>query len=791
MLDLRSRRISAVITWADGSNPLDISSLVESFVVGDSSLDQSGLIKTTGTLVLKAKSLADIGESLSPRTNRKRWAKGNRLIIDIPNAAGTLIRHPRGRLRILKKPRVPTRSNPKLEIQVGCALSLLDYRSPPDDASGIPLGSPTNRDTIINSLASRAGCPALIDAVPGWPIDYPIFQLGGGWVEQMGHLAFAAGHILWIDNQERLRAKKIPLKAATADFTLFPGADYAYYDVLEADETPPDKIVCTAIAKSITPVTDPQTEWYVNRNPTEAGRVDFNGFGTSDRTVSKRVKQEKGEVFPEQYPGSTSLITRTRTVDTDSFDAASKLLKSRTSLLYEPIGCTQPNAYPGNTDLDLARKTVVGYTYEDEVTIRERTLIYEQQGVVNPANANLLTRRSLTLSRIEVRRWRESNGGWLLLSESINRKRGAPSSGGVSFSGNGNNQPPAPERMEEPSSEEETTLTAERRFPTQPGANYEERSRDFEVPTAISEEQLSYCAEVIGTILHGRDAGIEFESAVSDDWLTDYEPLRIVDAVDEDGVKSRYIADAVAFNLESAKFNVAAAGINLGVVQGSAVEPPFDLTEDFSLALELELEFFDLEGSADAGSEDMNIALEIGVQFDEYEGEAIAIGEASTTVDLGFIITDAAEGTGDTDAIVTVGAGFLGTWTADIQNAEQVWVYYSASAPAENLAGLRIAQYYQGVDYDNSTPLTLTALFANGPGYYVVGPYNPSSDSLGFWADNTSAVISSDPAGGVTVADGFHTDSANLDPFSAAFVPVFHVLNVDADIETSTTCNFS
>lgn len=92
-----------------------------------------------------------------------------------------------------------------------------------------------------------------------------------------------------------------------------------------------------------------------------------------------------------------------------------------------------------------------------------------------------------------------------------------------------------------------------------------------------------------------------------------------------------------------------------------------------------------------------------------------------------------------------------------------VRIYYVGASPlasGSDLTGYPVTQYSHGVDYDNTTPLSFTALFtANGGGYYVIGVIE-TTDTTKFWNSVTGNITSSDPPGLATNSSLFMEDSS-------------------------------
>ncbi|MEM9452441.1 MAG: hypothetical protein AAGA75_28530 [Cyanobacteria bacterium P01_E01_bin.6] len=421
-LDLTLRNYTVTISNADGTSSLDVTSLMLSCVASNRQLDESGLIDTTGNLVLTAFPNASFPESLNPRLNPTRWARGAQIDIRVANASGTLVRHPRGRLRILQVPRTPSPSNPILEIPLGCMLSLQDYRQPPGEDTGITAGTSTSRTSAINTLAGLAGLGTLQDTIAEYPINSPLPRLSGGYVSQMGQLAYAAGYCLWIDNQERLKAVRLP-KTPTLAFEIKLGRDEAEFLPLDVNETPPKKIIVFSTYSKAVQTQDPPDELVVAADdvyePSQTSLTKWTGMGTATPTSNQVVEQPLGLLMPDQYPDNRGLETATETTVTEDYSLSTELLESRTTITKAPRGVILPTTYPGIRTLEQSIKTIFVVDYQNGQVVRETDYTYEPYGTVYPqgnsGNAILdATASDFTevLSEMSTTWWRETNKGW-------------------------------------------------------------------------------------------------------------------------------------------------------------------------------------------------------------------------------------------------------------------------------------------------------------------------------------------------------------------------------------------
>jgi hypothetical protein len=624
MINLTARKVVATV------GGLDVSAALVSLTVQNSHLDQSGLIKATGTLTLAP--VRQLTESLDPRVNRTRWAKGQAIAVWITDTNGTLKPHPRGALRILKVPTAPSRTNRNLEIEVGCQLSLLDYRQPPGDQSGVVLGSATDRTAIINALAGKAGCGELLEAIAAWPLNYPLARLSGGFISQMGLLAYAAGYGLWIDHQERLRAKRLDLEALPS-FDLVVGRDESVFDPRPADEVPCEKILCTAVVQRVKATEDNPKEIVSvaaagKYNPSEISSTRFLRVASAIPRMEQFIQQALGIVLPDDFPNQGGLVPAAFNTKVSYYDAGGEgLLRREVEDSQLPLGQTLPDYFPKNTQLVNAKQTVTEYRYAQGATQRISRSTYEQQAVVYPADEGFKRLRptDLTLSEYEIQEWRRNGRGWTQITRQGNLKNNT-SKTTTTRSGSGNNTPPAPERREQPFTTEEQQIEATALFPQFGDLAFDERQRSFEVPTAVNVDQLQFVANQLGRLLHGRSQPVTWGMDIRNAQLDNYEPLAVYEwldiGLDGEAVKVRYLADGDSFSLTPDQAAYAADGLLLGVVQRyrpdglpptpidqppqlgevEAISPPYQVASGLAGTLLLFGEFGVIPYATDSGS---------------------------------------------------------------------------------------------------------------------------------------------------------------------------------------------
>jgi hypothetical protein len=578
ILDL-GNNISVSLAYPDGSGAIAVPVL--QFDAKDAHLASDGLSKTTGTLVIPASPVDAPPEPLDPLVNPARFARGCRVIVQIKDNTGATVMHPRGRLRILKPPAPPVGRAPVLEIEVGCLLALQDYRQPPSDDSGVRLGETTTRTVLINRLAAKVGIGELQDAIAEFPLNYPV-PTEQSYVATMGVIAWDAGYVLWIDSAEQLRARKVPSDPAAPDLRVQIGKQEVEISAIAPDETPAERVRAVGVAPEVKEVTNPPPVFSVAADaefdPSEISSTVFTGFGTSAIATFTNVRQPKGRLFPQQYPGSKTLVY---SMEEDNFtyydDEPEGLLRKKRSKVRQPRGIVFPGTDPGNTGLIDSKEIEETYTYVDDATIRIDKKTYEPAAIVlgwapdQPLNTRAY---GMKLSEWETQFWYRQGRGWIQFSKVRKYKPGESSRASTNYSSSGDTQPPSPERRAEPNEGEEKQFVGEARFPPVAGSSFQEADREYEVRYPVSNAHCEEVARREGALLHGRQARINWVLPLRQRFLANYQPLMVIDWIQPNGTITRHLADGVSFVHEPRRGVVGGDSINLGQVKRRSPPPP-------------------------------------------------------------------------------------------------------------------------------------------------------------------------------------------------------------------------
>jgi len=591
ILDLGNNPISVMLAYPDGSGAIAVP--VISFDVKDSHLSSDGLSKTTGTVTISASPLIPFAEALDPLENPARFARKCRVIATIKNGAGVAIAHPRGRLRILKIPASPIGMAPVLEIEIGCLLALKDLRKPPVDDSGIALGTVTTRSEIINRLAAKIGIGALIDSIEEWPINYPV-TAQQSYVATMGRLAWDVGYVLWIDNLEQLRARKAPTAPTTPDLRVTIGRGEVYCAAIAPDETPVELVRASGVGLEVKATTNPLPVYAIASDSefsvSGIRTTNFLGFGTSTIATLTNDRQPRGRVFPALFPGRSSLIYAAEEDSYTYYDEAEGLLRLIKTTIRQPRGIIFPTESPGDTELIDSKEILTRYTYLDDVTIEINIKTYEPAQLVlgtAPIYMGSKVRTyGMKLSAWDSQSWSRQGTGWVQSSNTRRYKPGETSRAGTTYSGVGNNTPPASERRDEPNYGEEKQFSGVVKFLPMSGSVLGEDDRDFEVGHPISDAHCEEHARLEGVLLHGRQSRLNWVLPLRDRILSEYRPLMIIDWETPSGVVTRHLTDGLSFTHDATKGVLGGDSINLGQVRRRSPAPVIPVADGVNDAAE-------------------------------------------------------------------------------------------------------------------------------------------------------------------------------------------------------------
>lgn len=296
-----------------------------SFRGSDSKLDQAGLVIFTGEIVLGR---PDGFESLDDRRNG-RWNRGQAIDVQIADKSGSLRPSPRGGKLFILDSGFDLKTR-KLTLQVGDVFALMNFKEGKGDKSGICLGTSNSRTEIINRLLAAAGCPNLIDSVPGF-LSHPSPRLlEGNYLQQAGAIAAASGYFLWVDSYGLVRASGINTRANSPILSLNAASQSADYVRLEGEQPAEEVLVRgkVTIVRKTGDETETKTEEYgpglLAGSPSASEIIVkrtriLDKFDRSSklRTVQTWVQQPEGIVIPVDFVRDVPAFGRTSLIDSE------------------------------------------------------------------------------------------------------------------------------------------------------------------------------------------------------------------------------------------------------------------------------------------------------------------------------------------------------------------------------------------------------------------------------------------------------------------------------------------
>lgn len=247
----------------------------EYFSVTDEPIDD-GLLRTSGRLVLGVPYGQE--EIYDPWENEEQWAIGNQILVQVADESGELRWHPRSGLYVLSHPEPAYPGSEQLTLEIGDRLSLLSYRQPHSEASGIEFGTGKSRTAIAAALLAKVGLE-LEGSIPG-SLNYPLPKIEGSWIGQAGAMAIAGASILWQDREGIIQAKAIQLPPRSRLFKHVVGRDDAgNFQPIQGSERPCS--VVRVVGKGVELIepdllTDKRTQEYAAREAVKEGGGDNN-----------------------------------------------------------------------------------------------------------------------------------------------------------------------------------------------------------------------------------------------------------------------------------------------------------------------------------------------------------------------------------------------------------------------------------------------------------------------------------------------------------------------------------
>lgn len=582
--------LKVTVSYPDGSSPLEITAQANNFEIGNSRIDDTGLIKATGKLIFESRPKTALGESLDPRINFQRWAAGNRVDVELLDGA-TYRPHPRGALRILQRPDASVGWDAALELQVGCDLAYYDSQGESkystrkmfalwagaidslDDPIPFAFKSTgfdnVSRADVVSALANAIGLPDLTDPLPG-NFGY-LRKIDGSIVQQMGLVALGAGYALWVDGSRAIRATKIDLNRAV-DYSVNAIDLIDYKPAPGGDQPPADVQIVAPRSKkvSFTYTRWERSEPAEQTNPQgDNESIEVSGTEENPTVVTER---SRGSIFPNAYPGSTTLIKDSSTTTENEYDGDDRL--TQTTVTVQGLkGVVLPNLYELDETLFPATRTITDYEFADATlgdfvsVLRER--VYEPRALVYPSETE--DTDTLVLSRSNTTLWEPYKDGWKKVVTTCDYKsRQFETEAGY----NSTEAPPQPTRRSPAQEETEDEVLGTEEYEANPGAPRKRFDAVFRTPITEDQEATDL-AKLKGALIQGRVHPATWITPFRPEERTAYSPLTVWRITEATGTQVQYLSEGDTWVHSSDSMQRGAAGILLGSVTDGFVVPPY------------------------------------------------------------------------------------------------------------------------------------------------------------------------------------------------------------------------
>jgi len=588
MINLTARGTRLTVGGKDFSKALVAGS------VSDALIDRSGVVLRSGSIELAR--VADLDESLDPRLNLIRWARGVEVSIELKTEAGAWAKLPCQELYILNA-QPEDSQGARLTLELGCWLSLNEWQTStdpeeerqPTEAESKP--QVYQRQTLLAEFLGKLNVTGVSGVtLTGQWIGSVATDLQGGYLEKAGQLAYSSEQPCYLVAEGKA-VRLVPIDLAPAPFhQVAIGVGEKTYAPQTA-EPPVERYVCTASPL----VQKPETEWErsgacVSRRYSDSGGSELWEFCTGDPDQETYRLQEPETVL-DPDSSSTGLRTSQRRIKQQFWAADDGRLLTELEVMYRPRIAVLAGAY-GELDEDvpdpwgevMAERTTVTYAYDPATKVLAQRKAVTQKTIAEiapriVANYSLPANfTSLRDAEMHIQSWfRDTKGRWVATERKLRARNLAQSQvvdalegrgtydmvnvacnlvrvpigeGGAQAADSGASQPPATQyrsKQDEADKFENKDLKGVATFEPIGGSKYRPQKVVEDVPLAQTETALAACARVGGSLLLGRHQGATLEIPVADKFLgPGYLPLKRIDVIDRQSVKS-FLADGATW----------------------------------------------------------------------------------------------------------------------------------------------------------------------------------------------------------------------------------------------------
>jgi len=566
-----------------GTTNLDVSQALISLSISGNALDDSGWFKPRGQVVLGV--LPGFSESFDCRVNPGRWAPGT--IVAVSVWFGAWIPLP-WRLRILAYPNRPMPGSRTITLEVGTDADLLNYRAPEGDPGNDEYGTPTGAQTLINRALSKAGAPPLVTGTAITTLNLPFSpekNTGGSWISYAGSVAYSARYILWQRTDGGIVATPLTLDGLTPAATYTVGTDEADYVLSAPGEQPPELVEVqgtTYLIEDATPEGTDVTE-EINGVLTRT-RVEFEDWETDDQKIIETVWIPLELIAPPQFAGNSGPSILKITTTTRSYDTWGRLTQTvvevqqplfilgrsnNNQVLWPFTRITTTNEYP----LSFPEPEIASLIKTRELITKRTT----REQVLPPDSLNLIDRL------VTVESWEEKKAGQYLyqrnvtdMSEDALRVQAQPSAPRFE-------PPPATEFKPATKQRTEVSRRGQARFTNAVGSSFAEKKWIIQLPSGMAgtNTDCNAHAQLWGRIRQGRQFQISWAGDLVASWLTNFSPVRRVDFT-LNGITTAYLIEAFNLQIDQRSAAVGGLGLELGIVSGGSVAPPYVAIPQFA-----------------------------------------------------------------------------------------------------------------------------------------------------------------------------------------------------------------
>lgn len=601
-----------------GDDSQDWSEFYTLFQVGYSQRDESGIIFTRGNLTLGMPQQPPDTMNTRSKLGRKRWFKGQKVIVNVRMSDGTLERHPCGYLYILKPPTSWSPGNQFMDIELGCELSLRNFKQPDEILLKKPEGA-IDRTAAIGLALKKAGVKgSWVGTVPKYPIPFAITKDGTSNVELAGKVAYGGISMIAQNNQGQIISVNAAMLPKTPVFTMRVGSEEISYQPVNDCETPSEKVKFTGVQmvmkrreKESTTITREYGPASLIDSELGDGEILMKLITTTDRVdpqapaarvTTREVLAPLHLVSAVAFEGQTGLGLESHSVTSYYYDLGAegklsrveeqeqKLFPNACSQQFELLSEADQGGFLGRID---SRNAQTSYNYSINTGVIQSTSTLTREPVsaiapddewITPAALAPSEAKLTTWTKVFQEEWKKEESVSVSLARLNPESQAEPKtkvalttkSSEVTISNSGQAQPPATDYRPKLYEQEEKLVKATAQFKDYSNPN-EPRTRTFSLDIGCAGPgQLSDLARLEGNTLIGRALGQEIQCAFREELCEHPEPLSQWNVLELEiapqGERTNlvyFLADGIQYTHDTERGVVGCSGIHLAIQEGS------------------------------------------------------------------------------------------------------------------------------------------------------------------------------------------------------------------------------